>query len=200
VIIIMAREATIERETKETQISLSLGLDGSGSYEIETGVGFFDHMLSHIARHGLLDLKLKATGDLHVDAHHLVEDVGIVFGQALAQAVGDKKGISRYGWALCPLDEALVGVALDLSGRSHLQCGLCFPTPKVGEFDTELVLEFFRAVSANAAMTLHLWQQSGQNSHHLAESAFKSFGKALRMAVELDPRQAGQIPSTKGTL
>jgi imidazoleglycerol-phosphate dehydratase len=196
----MAREATIQRETKETQIELSLSLDGAGAYEIETGVGFFDHMLSHIARHGLLDLKLKATGDLQVDAHHLVEDVGIVFGQALAQAIGNKQGISRYGWALCPLDEALVGVALDLSGRSHLQFGLCFPTPQVGEFDMELVLEFFRAVSANAAMTLHLWQQSGVNSHHIAESAFKSFGKALRMAVELDERQAGQVPSTKGTL
>ena len=196
----MSREATIKRETKETQIELWLSLDGTGSYEIETGVGFFDHMLSHIAKHGLLDLKLKAVGDTHVDDHHLVEDVGIVLGQALAQAVGDKTGISRYGWALCPLDEALVGVALDLSGRAHLQFDLRFPTQKAGEFDTELVLEFFRAVAANAAMTLHLWQQSGLNSHHLAESAFKSFGKALRMAVELDERQAGQVPSTKGTL
>lgn len=196
----MGREATIKRETKETQIELWLSLDGSGTYETETGVGFFDHMLSHIAKHGLLDLKLKATGDTHVDDHHLVEDVGIVLGQALAQAVGDKKGISRYGWALCPLDEALVGVALDLSGRAHLQFDLRFPTQKAGEFDTELVLEFFRALAANAAMTLHLWQQSGLNSHHLAESAFKSFGRALRMAVELDPRQAGQVPSTKGTL
>lgn len=196
----MAREATIKRDTKETQIELWLNLDGSGSFEIETGSGFFDHMLSHIARHGLLDLKLKATGDTHVDDHHLVEDVGIVMGQALAQAVGDKRGISRYGWALCPLDEALVGVALDLSGRSHLQYDLRFPTQKVGAFDTELVLEFYRALSANAAMTLHLWQQSGLNSHHIAESAFKSFGKALRMAVEMDPRQAGQVPSTKGVL
>ena len=196
----MAREATIKRDTKETQIELWLSLDGSGSFEIETGSGFFDHMLSHIARHGLLDLKLKAAGDTHVDDHHLVEDVGIVMGQALAQAVGDKRGISRYGWALCPLDEALVGVALDLSGRSHLQFDLRFPTQKVGAFDTELVLEFYRALSANAAMTLHLWQQSGLNSHHIAESAFKSFGKALRMAVEMDPRQAGQVPSTKGVL
>lgn len=196
----MARQAHIKRETKETQIELWLDLDGSGSFEIDTGVGFFDHMLSHIARHGVLGLRVQATGDLHVDDHHLVEDVGIVFGQALAQAVGDKKGITRFGDAMCPLDEALVGVALDLSGRVHLEFGLDFPTQKVGHFDTELVLEFFRAVSANAAMTLHLWQQAGRNSHHIAESAFKSFGRALRMAVEHDPRQAGSVPSTKGTL
>ena len=196
----MARQASLKRETKETQIDLWLDLDGTGSFEIDTGVGFFDHMLSHIAKHGLIDLKLKATGDLQVDAHHLVEDVGIVFGQVLAQAVGDKKGITRYGDALCPLDEALVGVALDLSGRSHLEFGLQFPTQKVGEFDTVLVLEFFRAVAANAAMTLHLWQQSGLNSHHIAESAYKSFGRALRMAVTSDERQAGLVPSTKGTL
>jgi imidazoleglycerol-phosphate dehydratase len=196
----MARQASLKRETKETQIDLWLDLDGTGSFEIDTGVGFFDHMLSHIAKHGLIDLKLKATGDLQVDAHHLVEDVGIVFGQVLAQAVGDKKGISRFGDAMCPLDEALVGVALDLSGRSHLEFGLQFPTQKVGDFDTELVLEFFRAVAANAAMTLHLWQQSGLNSHHIAESAFKSFGRALRMAVTKDERQAGLVPSTKGTL
>jgi imidazoleglycerol-phosphate dehydratase len=196
----MPRQASLKRETKETQIDLWLDLDGTGSFEIDTGVGFFDHMLSHIAKHGLIDLKLKATGDLQVDAHHLVEDVGIVFGQVLAQAVGDKKGISRFGDALCPLDEALVGVALDLSGRTHLEFGLQFPTQKVGDFDTELVLEFFRAVAANAAMTLHLWQQSGLNSHHIAESAYKSFGRALRMAVEHDERQAGLVPSTKGTL
>lgn len=196
----MPRQASLKRETKETQIDLWLDLDGTGSFEIDTGAGFFDHMLSHIAKHGLIDLKLKATGDLQVDAHHLVEDVGIVFGQVLAQAVGDKKGISRFGDALCPLDEALVGVALDLSGRSHLEFGLQFPTQKVGEFDTELVLEFFRAVAANAAMTLHLWQQSGLNSHHIAESAYKSFGRALRMAVTPDERQAGLVPSTKGTL
>ncbi|MHB8994964.1 MAG: imidazoleglycerol-phosphate dehydratase HisB [Armatimonadota bacterium] len=196
----MPRQASLKRETKETQIDLWLDLDGTGCFEIDTGVGFFDHMLSHIAKHGLIDLKLKATGDLQVDAHHLVEDVGIVFGQVLAQAVGDKKGISRFGHALCPLDEALVGVALDLSGRSHLEFGLQFPTQVVGDFDTELVLEFFRAVAANAAMTLHLWQQSGLNSHHIAESAYKSFGRALRMAVERDERQAGLVPSTKGTL
>lgn len=196
----MARQATITRVTKETQIELTLDLDGNGAFEVTTGVGFFDHMLSHIARHGLLDLKITAVGDLHVDDHHLVEDVGIVFGQALAQALGDKKGITRFGDALCPLDEALVGVALDLSGRVHLQYGLHFPTQKIGTFDSELVLEFFRAVAANAAMTLHLWQQSGLNSHHIAESAFKSFGRALRMAVTFDERQAGSIPSTKGTL
>jgi imidazoleglycerol-phosphate dehydratase len=196
----MGREATVKRETRETQIELSLNLDGTGAFDITTGAGFLDHMLSHIARHGLIDLTVKATGDQHVDDHHLVEDVGIVLGQALAQAVGDKRGISRFGHALCPLDEALVGVALDLSGRSHLEYGLTFPTQKVGGFDTELLLEFFRALASNAAMTLHLWQQAGLNSHHLAESAFKSLGRALRMAVELDERQAGQVPSTKGKL
>lgn len=196
----MSRQATIKRETKETQIELWLDLDGSGKFEINTGVGFFDHMLSHISRHGLIDVRIQATGDLHVDDHHLVEDVGIVFGQALAQAIGDKKGITRFGDAMCPLDEALACVALDLSGRVHLEYGLQFPTQKVGSFDTELVLEFFRAVSANSAMTLHLWQQAGLNSHHIAESAFKSFGRALRMAVEHDPRQEGAVPSTKGTL
>ncbi|MEN6305767.1 MAG: imidazoleglycerol-phosphate dehydratase HisB [Armatimonadia bacterium] len=196
----MSRQATIKRETKETQIELWLDLDGSGKFEINTGVGFFDHMLSHIGRHGLIDVRIQATGDLHVDDHHLVEDVGIVFGQALAQAIGDKKGITRFGDAMCPLDEALACVALDLSGRVHLEYGLKFPTQKVGSFDTELVLEFFRAVSANAAMTLHVWQQTGLNSHHIAESAFKSFGRALRMAVERDPRQEGAVPSTKGTL
>jgi imidazoleglycerol-phosphate dehydratase len=194
------RSAEIKRETKETQIALSLNLDGSGQYDIATGSGFFDHMLSHIARHGLLDLTVQATGDQQVDDHHLVEDVGIVFGQALARAVGDKRGINRFGHALCPLDEALVGVALDLSGRSHLEYGLQFPTAKVGEFDTELVLEFFRAVAANGALTLHLWQQAGVNSHHIAESAFKSLGRALRMAVERDARQGEEVPSTKGTL
>jgi len=196
----MSRQATIKRETKETQIELWLDLDGSGRFDINTGVGFFDHMLSHISRHGLIDVHIQATGDLHVDDHHLVEDVGIVFGQALAQAIGDKKGITRFGDAMCPLDEALACVALDLSGRVHLEYGLKFPTQKVGSFDTELVLEFFRAVSANSAMTLHLWQQAGLNSHHIAESAFKSFGRALRMAVERDPRQEGAVPSTKGTL
>ncbi|NPV48231.1 MAG: imidazoleglycerol-phosphate dehydratase HisB [Armatimonadetes bacterium] len=194
------RMATVQRETKETRIELTLNLDGTGRSDIATGAGFFDHMLSHIARHGLLDLTIKASGDQHVDDHHLVEDVGIVLGQALAQAVGDKRGISRFGHALCPLDEALVGVALDLSGRSHLEYGLSFPTQKVGGFDTELFLEFFRALAANAAMTLHLWQQAGRNSHHIAESAFKSLGRALRMAVEADERQAGQVPSTKGVL
>jgi imidazoleglycerol-phosphate dehydratase len=196
----MGREATVRRETKETCVELSLNLDGSGQYDIATGAGFFDHMLCHIARHGLLDLTVKATGDQHVDDHHLVEDVGIVLGQALAQAVGDKQGISRFGHAICPLDEALVGVALDLSGRSHLEYGLRFPTQKVGGFDTELLLEFFRALASNAALTLHVWPVAGQNSHHLAESAFKSLGRALRMAVELDERQGGQVPSTKGRL
>jgi imidazoleglycerol-phosphate dehydratase len=194
------RRVKIERTTNETQICLSLNLDGTGQFEIDTGSGFFDHMLSHIARHGLLDLTVQATGDQQIDDHHLVEDTGIVFGQALAQAIGDKRGLSRFGHALCPLDEALTGVALDLSGRSHLEYGLQFPTAKVGVFDTELVMEFFRAVAANGALTLHLWQQAGINSHHIAESAFKSFGRALRLAVARDPRQGEEIPSTKGKL
>lgn len=194
------RQAQIRRETNETQIELTLDLDGSGTHDLDTGVGFFDHMLSHIARHGMIDLTVKATGDLHVDAHHLVEDVGIVLGQALEQSLGDKRGIVRFGHAFCPLDEALVEVSLDLSGRSHLEFDLDLPAGKIGDFDSELVLEFFRGLAANARMTLHIRRQAGVNSHHLAEAAFKSFGRALRMAVEEDPRAAGTVPSTKGTL
>lgn len=194
------RQAQIRRETNETQIELTLDLDGSGTHDLDTGVGFFDHMLSHIARHGMIDLTVKATGDLHVDAHHLVEDVGIVLGMALEQSLGDKRGIVRFGHAFCPLDEALVEVSLDLSGRSHLEFDLDLPAGKIGDFDSELVLEFFRGLAANARMTLHIRRQAGVNSHHLAEAAFKSFGRALRMAVEEDPRAAGTVPSTKGTL
>ncbi len=194
------RQASVSRETKETQIKLKLDLDGTGSYEIATGVGFFDHMLTHIAKHGMLDLQVQATGDTEVDAHHLVEDVGIVLGQAIAQAVGDKRGLVRYGSALCPMDEALVGVALDLSGRSYLNFDLQLPAAKVGEFDTELALEFFRALAANAEMTLHIWQQCGGNTHHLLEAAFKAFGRALDQATRIDPRRADDLPSTKGAL
>ncbi len=194
------RQAQIRRETNETQIELTLDLDGSGTHDLDTGVGFFDHMLSHIARHGMIDLTVKATGDLHVDAHHLVEDVGIVLGMALEQSLGYKRGIVRFGHAFCPLDEALVEVSLDLSGRSHLEFDLDLPAGKIGDFDSELVLEFFRGLAANARMTLHIRRQAGVNSHHLAEAAFKSFGRALRMAVEEDPRAAGTVPSTKGTL
>ncbi|MBD3293355.1 MAG: imidazoleglycerol-phosphate dehydratase HisB [Armatimonadia bacterium] len=193
------RVASIQRNTKETQIELTLGLDGCGEADIDTGVGFFDHMLTHIARHGLFDLTVRATGDVHVDFHHLVEDVGIVLGSAIAAAVGDKAGLVRYGMAACPMDEALVLVSLDLSGRPWCRYELEFPTARVGEFDTELVREFFIAVSSNAAMTLHLVQQSGVNSHHIAEGTFKSFARALDAATTLDERVTG-VPSTKGTL
>jgi imidazoleglycerol-phosphate dehydratase len=194
-----ARAATITRRTAETNIELSISLDGTGTYSVNTGVGFFDHMLSHVAKHGLFDLTVKATGDLHIDAHHLVEDTGIVLGQALAQAVGDKRGMVRFGTGMCPLDEALVVAVIDFGGRAHLEYGLSLPTEKVGEFDCELALEFFRALAANAGMSLHLTQQSGANSHHILESCFKSFGKALDEATKMDPRKA-DIPSTKGVL
>ena len=193
------RSATVERNTTETQIALTLDLDGSGQYEITTGIGFFDHMLSHIARHGLFDLKIQAQGDIEVDYHHLVEDVGIVLGQAIAEAVGDKRGLVRYGLACCPMDEALVLVALDLGGRAYVRCELSFEAPKVGEFDTELVREFFRSVAGNAGVALHVVQQSGGNAHHVAESAFKSFARALDQATRIDQR-VGDIPSTKGVL
>jgi imidazoleglycerol-phosphate dehydratase len=193
------RVASIQRRTKETQIELTLSLDGCGEAQIDSGVGFFDHMLTHIARHGLFDLSVKATGDLHVDCHHLVEDVGIVLGSAIAAAVGDKAGLVRYGMAACPMDEALVMVALDLGGRPWCRCELEFPTERVGEFDLELVREFFVAVASNAAMALHIVQQSGANSHHIAEGTFKSFARALDAATSLDERVVG-VPSTKGTL
>ncbi|NLO06054.1 MAG: imidazoleglycerol-phosphate dehydratase HisB [candidate division WS1 bacterium] len=193
------RVASIKRDTKETQIELTLNLDGCGDAQIDTGVGFFDHMLTHIARHGLFDLTVKATGDIHVDFHHLVEDVGIVLGSAIAAAIGDKRGLVRYGMAGCPMDEALVLVAIDLSGRPWCRCELEMPTQKIGDFDTELLHEFFVAVANNAAMALHLVRQSGINSHHIAEGAFKSFARALDAATTLDPRVTG-VPSTKGTL
>ena len=178
---------------------MELNIDGSGQYEIATGVGFFDHMLTHIARHGRFDLKVKAGGDLEVDAHHTVEDVGIVLGQALAEAVGDKCGMVRFGFAACPMDEALVAVAIDFGGRSHLEFGLKLPTAKVGDFDTELVREFFLALTYNAGMSLHLTQQAGINTHHIIESAFKSFARALDQATSLDER-ISDVPSTKGQL
>ncbi|MCD6361725.1 MAG: imidazoleglycerol-phosphate dehydratase HisB [Armatimonadetes bacterium] len=193
------RQARLERNTSETRIALSLDLDGTGQYEIATGVGFFDHMLCHIARHGLFDLSVQASGDTEVDDHHLVEDVGIVLGKAIAEAVGDKRGLVRYGMGACPMDEALVLVAIDLGGRSYLRYDMTFPTEKIGEFDTQLVHEFFAAVAANAGMALHVVQQSGDNSHHLAEGAFKSFARALDQATSLDSRIT-DIPSTKGVL
>ncbi|NSW57469.1 MAG: imidazoleglycerol-phosphate dehydratase HisB [Armatimonadetes bacterium] len=193
------RTAEITRRTSETQITVKIDLDGSGEYDINTGVGFFDHMLSHVAKHGLIDIILKAEGDLHIDAHHTVEDVGIVLGQALAQAVGDKRGLVRYGRGSCPMDEALVHAYIDFGGRAYLVYELDLPTAKVGDFDTELVREFFVALTANAGMSLHLIQQSGRNGHHILEGAFKSFARALDEAKGLDPRKT-DVPSTKGML
>jgi len=193
------RQATIARKTKETDISLTVDLDGDGESEIVTGVGFFDHMLTHIARHGLLHLTVKAAGDLHIDDHHTVEDVGIALGQALKDASGDKRGIVRYGNAIMPMDEALVSCALDWSGRGILVSDFDFRSPKIGTFDTDLVAEFFRAVAANAGITLHFEQRRGENAHHIAEAAFKAFGRAFDMAKRHDDRVKG-IPSTKGSL
>lgn len=193
------RQASLARRTSETDISLALTLDGDGASEIATGVGFFDHMLTHVARHGLLHLTVKAEGDLHIDDHHTVEDVGIALGQALREAVGDKAGLTRYGHAVVPMDEALVACALDWSGRGLLVSDFAFASPKIGTFDTELVAEFFRAVATNAGLNLHFEQRRGANAHHIAEAAFKAFGRALDMAKQRDERVGG-IPSTKGVL
>jgi len=194
------RRATVQRKTKETDISLAVDLDGSGKSVISTGVGFFDHMLEQIARHGLLDLEISAKGDLHIDDHHTVEDVGIALGQAIKQALGDRKGIRRYATAHVPMDEALTRAAIDLSGRAFLVFEASFPTPKIGTFDTELVREFFQALAGNCGANVHIDNIRGANSHHIAESCFKALARALREAVEVDPRQADAIPSTKGVL
>ncbi|MEM7527080.1 MAG: imidazoleglycerol-phosphate dehydratase HisB [Pseudomonadota bacterium] len=194
------RRAKLTRKTAETEVEVEIDLDGTGQCDCATGIGFFDHMLDQIARHGLLDLTIRAKGDLHIDDHHTVEDTGIVLGQALAEALGDKKGIRRYGDCLLPMDEALVRAALDLSGRPFLVWDLPLATPKIGTFDTELVREFFTAFAMNARMTLHVSRLAGENSHHVAEAAFKSVARALRDAVEPDPRRAGALPSTKGML
>ena len=195
----MSRTATISRQTAETQIELTLNLDGTGSADIETGVGFLDHMLVLLAKHGLFDLRVKAVGDLHIDQHHTTEDVGICLGKALAQAVGDKRGITRYGSMTLPMEETLVTSALDLSGRVKFIYKVEFPTEKIGVFDTELVEEFWQAVAANAAMNLHLVLHHGTNSHHISEGLFKATARALRQAITVDPRQTG-IPSSKGAL
>jgi len=195
----MSRTAKIERNTAETQIVLSLNLDGSGTANISTGVGFLDHMLTLFAKHGLFDLDVAANGDLHIDAHHTTEDVGICLGKALAQAVGDKKGLTRYGSMTIPMEETLVTSALDLSGRMKFIYKVEFPTEKIGEFDTELVEEFWQAVSSNALMNLHLVLHHGTNSHHISEGLFKATDRALRQATTIDPRQTG-VPSSKGTL
>lgn len=196
----IARRAEIRRETLETQIQVTLNLDGSGLSELATGMPFLDHMLDQIARHGLFDLKVVAQGDLHIDGHHTVEDIGITLGQALARAVGDKKGIRRYGHAYVPLDEALSRVVVDLSGRPGLRFVARFPRARIGEFETDLIQEFFQGFVNHAAVTLHIENLVGANSHHIAETLFKAFGRALRVAVEQDPRMSGQLPSTKGSL
>ncbi|MEW4530372.1 imidazoleglycerol-phosphate dehydratase HisB [Maioricimonas sp. JC845] len=194
-----ARTATIDRQTAETDISLTLNLDGTGVAEIATGVGFFDHMLTLFAKHGLFDLSVRADGDTHVDDHHTVEDVGICLGQALRQAVGDKKGITRYGSMTLPMEETLVTSAVDLSGRFWFVDAYEFPTEKIGQFDTQLVEVFWQAMAANALMNLHLLLHHGRNSHHISEGFFKATARALRTAVTIDPRQQG-VPSSKGTL
>ena len=194
------RTAHITRTTTETAITVTLNLDGTGAYANHTGVGFFDHMLDQLARHALIDLAVTATGDLHIDDHHTVEDCGIAIGQALTRALGDKAGIRRYGSFDLAMDDALVRSALDLSGRPYLVWNVVFPTPKIGTFDTELVREFFQALSTHGGITLHVDLLNGLNSHHIAEAAFKSVARALRAAVEPDPRMAGQLPSTKGAL
>ncbi|HST95028.1 MAG TPA: imidazoleglycerol-phosphate dehydratase HisB [Microvirga sp.] len=194
------RSASVSRRTAETDVSLSIALDGTGKAEISTGVGFLDHMLELFARHGLFDLTVTVTGDLHVDQHHTTEDTGIALGQALLQALGDKKGISRYADIHLPMDETLTRLAVDISGRPFLVFRTTFPTEKIGAFDTELVREFFQAFAINAGLTLHVETLYGANSHHIAESCFKGLARALRRAVAVDPREEGRVPSTKGTL
>ena len=194
------REAQVNRNTLETQISVKLNLDGSGKSKLATGVGFLDHMLDQIARHGMVDLEVNAKGDLHIDAHHTIEDIGIALGQALAQTIGDKKGLRRYGHAYVPLDEALSRVVIDLSGRPGLEFNAQFTRSMIGELDVELVHEFFQGFANHAQVTLHIDNLKGKNAHHQCETIFKAFGRALRMAVELDPRMQGMLPSTKGCL
>lgn len=195
-----SRTAVVDRATKETKISVSLGLDGAGAAVLQVGVPFLEHMLDQVARHGLFDLTIKAQGDLEIDAHHTVEDVGITLGQAFKQALGDKQGIRRYGQACVPLDEALSQVTLDCSGRPGLEYFVEYPRARVGEFDVDLIREFFQGFVNHAMVTLHIDNIRGKNSHHIAETIFKAFGRALRAAVELDPRMTGALPSTKGSL
>ncbi len=194
------RSVQVTRNTLETQISIKLDLDGSGKVKFDTGLPFLEHMLDQIARHGMVDLDIKAKGDLHIDAHHTVEDIGITLGQAFNQAVGDKKGLRRYGHAYIPLDEALSRVVLDISGRPGLVFNVDFVRSNVGEFDVDLIHEFFQGFVNHAMVTLHIDNLAGENAHHQAETVFKAFGRALRMALEADPRMAGVMPSTKGTL
>jgi len=200
VIAAAARTAQVRRTTAETKINVTLNLDGSGKAQLATGIGFFDHMLDQIARHGLIDLAIECEGDLHIDGHHTVEDVGITLGQAVAKAVGDKKGIRRYGHAYVPLDEALSRVVIDFSGRPGLEMGVKFTSGSIGGFDTQLAYEFFQGFANHALVTLHIDNLKGVNAHHQCETIFKAFARALRAALELDPRSAGIIPSTKGSL
>jgi imidazoleglycerol-phosphate dehydratase len=194
------RKAKVTRNTLETKIQVELNLDGDGTSSLSTGIGFFDHMLDQVARHGLIDLEIEAKGDLHIDAHHTVEDVGITLGQAFAKAVGDKKGVRRYGHAYVPLDEALSRVVIDLSGRPGLEYRVAYVRAMIGEFDVDLLREFFQGFANHANVTLHIDNLSGDNAHHQAETIFKAFGRALRMATELDPRAGTSLPSTKGSL
>jgi imidazoleglycerol-phosphate dehydratase len=194
------RQALITRKTTETSVSASVSLDGTGTYDMKTGVGFFDHMMEQLARHSLIDMKIEAKGDLHIDDHHTVEDCGIALGQAVAKALGDRKGIRRYASADLPMDEALTRCAIDVSGRPFLIFKVNFPRQKIGTFDTELVREWFQAFAMNAGITLHIENAYGENAHHIAESCFKALARALRVAIEIDPRQKDVIPSTKGSL
>lgn len=196
----MARISTITRKTAETDITVTLNLDGAGVGNIATGIGFLDHMLTALCRHALFDLDVKAAGDLHIDFHHTTEDIGIVLGQAISRALGEKRGITRFGHAVIPMDEALVEAAIDISGRAHIAWSVAFDRPKVGEMDTELFEEFFRALAANALITLHIRQLAGTNAHHVAEACFKATARALRQAVTADARLGSAVPSTKGSL
>ncbi len=196
----IGRTASVSRKTNETAISASVDLDGSGKYEVSTGVGFFDHMLEQLSRHSLIDLTLEAKGDLHIDDHHTVEDAGIAIGQAIAKALGDRRGITRYASIDLAMDETLTRAAIDVSGRPFLVWQVVFSAPKIGTFDTELVREFFQALAQNAGITLHVTNHYGANNHHIAETCFKAVARSLRTAIEPDMRQAGAVPSTKGTL
>ncbi|MEE9587835.1 MAG: imidazoleglycerol-phosphate dehydratase HisB [Hyphomicrobiaceae bacterium] len=194
------RKASVERKTKETQITAKVNLDGSGAFAVETGIGFLDHMLEQLARHSLVDIKLKAVGDLHIDQHHTTEDCGIVLGQAVGEALGERRGITRYASVHLPMDETMTRVAVDVSGRPYLVWDVEFQRPKVGDMDTELFREWFHAFAHNAGITLHVANLYGENNHHIAETCFKGLARALRTAVAIDPRQADRVPSTKGTL
>jgi imidazoleglycerol-phosphate dehydratase len=194
------RKAAIERRTTETSVAVTVNLDGTGAYDVATGIGFLDHMLEQLARHSLIDIKVEAKGDLHIDAHHTTEDVGIALGQAVAQALGDRKGVRRYASLDLPMDEALTRVAIDVSGRPYLVWRTKFPSGKIGDFDTELVREWFQAFAMNSGVTIHVETLYGDNNHHIAEACFKGLARALRAAIDIDPNQKDRVPSTKGTL